>query len=184
MEATKGSGVRTEFELPTRSVTNALSMQARGGIGVEGGGRRGNEPTQTYARGGRLNRNKTAGLDEVDADGVRAGEAVGSGVVEETGKKVDIAIGRTPYDTPNSRTVCREDLQPALKASVSLADFGDILERFVVGVDQELGGHEVTAETFDGPDDATGFEVEESPPMFVFEDGAADEDDGADGAAG
>lgn len=36
------------------------------------------------------------------------------------------------------------------------ADLGDNPERFVVGVDQELGGHEVAAEAFDGSDDAAG----------------------------
>ena len=64
-----------------------------------------------------------------------------------------------------------------------LADLGGILERFVVGVNQELGGLEVATEAFDGPDDATGFEVEGDPGPFVVEGGAADEDDGADGTA-
>ena len=53
----------------------------------------------------------------------------------------------------------------------------------MVGVDQALGGPKVAAAAFDGPDDATGFEVEGGSRMFVFEGGAADEDDGADRAA-
>lgn len=50
--------------------------------GVEGA----NKPTQAYVRDRRFNPSKTAGLKEVDADGIGAGEAVGSSVVEETGR--------------------------------------------------------------------------------------------------
>ena len=53
--------------------------------GVEGDGWRGNEPTQANARGERLDRGETAVVDEVDAHGVRACEAVGSGAVEVGG---------------------------------------------------------------------------------------------------
>ena len=58
------------------------------------------EPTETNARGGRLDRGATASVNEVDAHGVRAGEAVGSGAVEvggwlrESGKEVGIAVSR------------------------------------------------------------------------------------------
>ena len=63
-----------------------------------------------------------------------------------------------------------------------LADLGDILKSLVVRVDGELGRLEMTAEAFDGPDDATGFEVEGCPASFVAEGGAADEEVRADGA--
>lgn len=63
-----------------------------------------------------------------------------------------------------------------------LDDLGDILERFVVRVDEELSGPEMITEAFDGPDDASGFEFEWSPGPFVVEGGAADQDDGTDGA--
>ena len=36
------------------------------------------------------------------------------------------------------------------------------------------------ADAFDGPDDATGFEVEGCPASIVVEGGVADEDDKAD----
>ena len=67
--------------------------------GVEGDGWRGDEPTQVNAKGGRVDQVETAGVDEVDARGVWAGEAVGSGAVEvggwlrESGKGAGIAIG-------------------------------------------------------------------------------------------
>ena len=66
------------------------------GVGVAGGGW--DEPTQANARGERLDCSETAGLDEEDADGVRVGEAVGSGAVEvgsrlqKTRKEVGIAV--------------------------------------------------------------------------------------------
>ena len=62
------------------------------------------------------------------------------------------------------------------------ANLGSVLERFVVGVDPELGGPEVAAETFDGPNDAPSFKVEGGAGAFVVEDGAVDEGDVADGA--
>ena len=68
------------------------------GAGVETAGGRWDEPTQANARGERLDDGKTAGLDEVDADGVGAGEAVGSCAVKvgsrlrEAGKEVGVAI--------------------------------------------------------------------------------------------
>ena len=77
----------------------------------------------------------------------------------EAGKEVVTAIGRA-FAVLQSIGVGEEELQPALNASIVFADLGDILERFVVGADQELGGQEVVTEAFDGPDDATGFEVE------------------------
>ena len=132
---------------------------------------------------------KAAGLDEIDADGVGDGEAVGSVAVEvggwlwEAGKEVGIAIGRA-FAVIQSIGVSGEELQPALNASIVLSDPGDILEDFVIGVDQELGGPEVATEAFSGPDDATGFEVEGGPGSFVVEVGATDEDDGADGTIG
>lgn len=64
------------------------------------------------------------------------------------------------------------------------ADLNGILERFVVGVDEELGGPEVTVETFNGPDDATGFDIESDPGSFVVEGGTGDEEDGTDEAVG
>ena len=126
-------------------------------------------------------------MDEVDAYGVGAGEAVGAGAVEvggwlgKPGKEVGIAIGRA-LSVLQSVGVGGEEFQPALHAGIVLADLGDVLECLVVRVDVELGGPEVPAETFDGPDDATGLQVEGGPGSFVVERGAADEDDGADGA--
>ena len=61
-------------------------------------------------------------------------------------------------------------------------NLSNVLERFVVGVDAEIGGPEVAAERFDGPNDAPSFKVEGGPGTFVVEGGAADENDGADGA--
>ena len=61
---------------------------------------KGDDPTQANARGGRLDRGEAEGVNEVDAHGVRAGEAVGSCAVEvgswlwESGKEVGIANGR------------------------------------------------------------------------------------------
>ena len=78
--------------------------------------------------------------------------------------------------------MCGEELQPALYAGVVLANLGNILKLLIVRVDEELGRPEMTAETFDGPDDATGFEVEGCPASFVVEGGAADEDYRADRA--
>ena len=69
-----------------------------------------------------------------------------------------------------------------LYAGVVLADLGNILKRIVVRVDEELGRQEVTAEAFDDPDDATGYEVEGCLSSLVFEGGAADEDDRVDRA--
>ena len=43
---------------------------------------KGDDPTQANARGGRLDRGEAEGVNEVDAHGVRAGEAVGSCAVE------------------------------------------------------------------------------------------------------
>ena len=63
-----------------------------------------------------------------------------------------------------------------------LTDLGNVLKRLVVGVDEELDRPEMTAETFDGPDDATGFEVKGCSASFVVEGGAADEDDRVDRA--
>lgn len=60
------------------------------------------------------------------------------------------------------------------------ADLGDNLERFVVGVYQELGGDEVATEAFDGSDNAAG----SSPGFFVVEGSVVDEDDGENRAAG
>ena len=64
------------------------------------------------------------------------------------------------------------------------ADLSDALERPVVRVDVELGGPEVAAETFDGQNDAAGFEVKRGSGSFVVEGGVSDKDDGTDGAVG
>ena len=68
------------------------------GDGIETAGGRWDEPTQANGRGERLDCGETAGLDEVDADGVGADEAVGSSAVEvgsrlrEAVKEVGIAV--------------------------------------------------------------------------------------------
>ena len=73
-------------------------MAQRNGDGVETAGGRWDEPTQANVRGRRLDGGETAGLDEVDADGVRIDEAVGSCAVEvgsrlrEAEKEVGVAI--------------------------------------------------------------------------------------------
>ena len=57
-------------------------------------GGRWDEPTQANARSERLDCSETVGLDEVDVDGVRVVEMVGSGAVDvgsrlrKTGKEV------------------------------------------------------------------------------------------------
>ena len=61
------------------------------------------------------------------------------------------------------------------------ANLGNVLQRFVVGVDTEIGGPEVAAGTFDGPNNVPSFKVEGGPGTFVVDGGATDEDDGADG---
>ena len=128
-------------------------------------------------------------MDNVDAYRVRTGEAAESGAVEvgswlrESGKEVGIAIGRA-FSVLQSVGVGGEEFQPALYASIVLADLGGVLERLVVGVDEELSGPEVCAEAFDGLDDATGLEIEENPGSFVVECSSADKQDEADGAVG
>ena len=128
-------------------------------------------------------------MDKVDAHGVGSGEAVGSGAVEvggwlwESRKKIGIAIGGAS-PVFQGVGVSGEELQLALDASVVFADLSNTLKRLVVRVDAELGGPEVAAETFDGPNDAAGFEVKRGPGSFVVEGGAADKDDGTNGAVG
>lgn len=78
--------------------------------------------------------------------------------------------------------VCGEELQPAFYASTVLADIGAVINRLVVGVDQERDKPEITADALDGSDYGTGLEVEGWPVSFVIEGGAADEEDGANGA--
>ena len=105
------------------------------------------------------------GLNEADTDSVGTGEAVGSGAVEvgsrlrEAGKGVSVAVRRA-FPVLQSVGACGEEPQPVLHAGVVVADLGNILKRLVVKVDEELGRPEMTAEAFDGPEDATGFEVE------------------------
>ena len=66
-------------------------------------------------------------MDEVNADGVGAGEPVGTGAVEvggwlwEAGKEVGIVIGRA-FAVLQSIGVGGEELQPALNASIALTD--------------------------------------------------------------
>ena len=159
------------------------------GDGVERVGGLKDEPTQANTTGKRLDWGETASLDEVDVDGVWAGEAVGAGSVEvgswlwEAGKEVGVAVGRA-FPVLQGVGVCGEELQPALYTGVVFADLGDVLQRFMVGVDEELGRPKMASEALDGPDDATGFEVEGGPCSLVVEGGAADEKDGADGAVG
>ena len=92
---------------------------------------------------------KAAGIDEVDAHGVRAGKAVGSGAVGvgfwlgEAGDEVGVTVGRA--FTGLQRVCVRgEELQSKLNAAVMFAYFGYALERLVVRIDAELGGPEVT----------------------------------------
>ena len=145
------------------------------------------EPIQTDARGEGVDRSKITGLDKVDADGVGSGEAAGSGAVKvggwlwESRKEIGIGGASPAFQGVG---VGGEELQPALDASVVFADFNDTLKRLVVRVDVELGGPEVAAETFDGPNDPAGFEVKRGPGSFVVESGAADKDDETDGAVG
>ena len=55
-------------------------------------------------------------------------------------------------------------------------------KRLVVRVDEERRRPEMTAEAFDGPDDATGLEVDGCPDSFVFDGGATDDDNRANGS--
>lgn len=92
----------------TRSVAAEIAEvvvdAGKRGNGVEMVGRRATSPPKPiYIRGRRLNRSKTAGiLDDIDADGVGTGEAVGSGAVEvggwlwETGTKVGTLLLAEP----------------------------------------------------------------------------------------
>ena len=67
------------------------------GDGVEAARDRWDEPSQAYARSKRLDYIETPSLDEVNADRVGDGEAVGSGAVEigrrlrRAGKEVGVA---------------------------------------------------------------------------------------------
>jgi len=83
----------------------------------------------------------------------------------KSGKEVGVAVGR-PSSIFEGVGVCGEELKPTPNAGVMLAYLGDALERLVVGVDAELGGPEVAAQPFDGPDDASGLEVEGRPRTF------------------
>ena len=108
------------------------------------------DPTQTDARHGGFARHEAAGTDDIDDHGVRACQAVGSNAVGvgdwlgKAGNEVGAAVSRT---FPVLQLVCAggEELQPTQDAGVVLAYFGDILERLVVGVNDELGGAMVTA---------------------------------------
>ena len=62
-----------------------------------------------------------------------------------------------------------------------LAYLDDALERLVVR-DVELGGPKVAVQPFDGPDDASRLEVEGRPRTFRVQGGAAEVEDGSDGA--
>ena len=83
-------------------------------------------------------------------------------------KKIGIAIGGA-CPAFQGVGVGGEELQPASDASVVFADVSDTLTRLVIRVDVELGGSEVAAETFDGQNDAAGFEVKRRPELFVVE---------------
>ena len=102
------------------------------------------EPTQADARHGGFARREAAGTDEVDAHGVGAGQAVGSSAVGvggwlgEAGEEVGVTIGRT-FPVLQRVRVRGEELQPTLHAGVVLADLCDVLERLMVGVDDEIG---------------------------------------------
>ena len=79
-------------------VTEIVVGAGERGDGVETAEGRWGEPTQANTQGKRLDGGGAAGLDEVDADGVEASEAVGTRAVEvssrlrETGKEVGIAV--------------------------------------------------------------------------------------------
>ena len=100
-----------------------------------------------------------------------------------SGKEVGTAISRA-FSVLQGVGVGGEEFQPSLYAYIMLTDLGDLLERLVVGVDEERGGSEVSTEAFQGPDDATDLQVEGSPRSFVVECGLVNEHDGADGAVG
>ena len=79
--------------------------------GVKAAGGRWDEPTQANARGERLDCSETAGLNEVDAAGVGAGEVFGSGAVE-VGNRLRADDGicmrgeeEAPTRLPSSRSV-------------------------------------------------------------------------------
>ena len=69
----------------------------------------------------------------MDADSVRAGKAIGSGAIEVSGwlweprKEVGITIGGA-FAVFQSVAVGGEEFQPALHASIVLADIGDVFE--------------------------------------------------------
>ena len=63
--------------------------------------------------------------------------------------------------------MCTRRGTPANARRPVLTYLGDVLERLVVRVDAELGGPKVTASSFDGTTDATGFKVQGCPETFV-----------------
>ena len=78
-------------------VAEIVGGRGERGKGVKPAGGRWDEPTQANARGERFDGGETAGLDDVDAGCVGAGEAVAFCAVEvgsrlrESGKEVGVA---------------------------------------------------------------------------------------------
>ena len=77
----------------------------------------------------------------------------------KAGEEVGVAVGQT-IAVFQRVGVGGEEFKPALNAGVVFANLGNVLERFVVGVDAEIGGAEVATETFDGSNDGPSFKVE------------------------
>ena len=101
-------------------------------------------------------------------------------MVGKAGEEVGVAVGRAFCRIPTSRSSRRGIITSAERGRCVRQPW-HVVERFVVGVDGDIGGQEVTAEAFNGPNNAPSFKVERGPGTFVVEGGVAVENDGADG---
>lgn len=134
-------------------------MNGRGRVGTKGLGRGGNERTKPNTLCTKLVNGVTAGSDEVNSHGVGTGMAVRFSAVEvggwlgEEGEEIGITSGRACKVFQNVG-VGGEEPQPALDAGAVFANLHDTLERFVVGVDSELGERRWPGRHLMAPNDA------------------------------
>ena len=85
----------------------------------------------------------------------------------EPRKKVGVTIGGS-FAIFQSIAVCSEEFQPAQHSCIVFANFGEVLERFVISVDVEVEAPQIPTKTFDAPNDATCFEVERCPMALRY----------------
>ena len=96
------------------------------------------------------------------------------------GEKIGVGVV-TSSTTCEAEVICGEKFYPTLYAWFGLADFGDLLEALVVGVDVEEYARKVASKAADASDDAAGFGFPWGPVFLIIECGAADVYDGANG---